>query len=217
MGTPLGPVGTQSQHSPSCHPHLTRAHTHPHPPGVKGRPWRGTSGVESPRSRRGSAVSLLSLPISHFPCCLTVFPANYPALLRAQATWQLASAAAPETTLAAQRTAGAFLPSRLPPRQTRILQREGRGALPAPRCPPGSPGPAAPCWGSLAPPPDPQRCLPCGNSHFQAWKPFYRGFPVQSQVCLHPRASCAVAERGLSHTAPAWRAWRGAGAGCGVL
>lgn len=45
--------------------------------------------------------------------------------------------------MAARRTAGTFLPARLPPRRTRILQQEGRGALPAPL--------PAPAWGHCHP------------------------------------------------------------------
>lgn len=182
--------------------------------------WAGESPIQA-RLRRFPPF------LAHFPCCLTVFPANYPALLRARATWQLASAPAPRNDLGCSEDSRASLPAGLPPRHTRILQREGqehcqprRSPLPAQLCQLPGHRPAAPELGFTVTSARPPALPPCRR---EPWKSFSRSFPPRfhgstalSQVWLHPRASCAM-EKGLSHTAPAWRASEGARAGCGVL
>lgn len=163
------------------------AHTHPQRCRGEGL---GTPGVESPLWR-GQLRRVPPFP-AHFPGCLTVFPANYPALLRARAAGICTGSQKRPWLLGGQQE-----PSCLPgfPRgeQGSCSRRDEERCQPRCRLRPGV----------TVTPPRPPALPPCTNSQLQPWKSFPRSFPPRfcggtalSQVWLRPCASCAMGSAG---------------------
>lgn len=102
-----------AQPAPTRNPHVpTLIFT---APGVKAWAWRGTSGVESPQLPWRGQLCRFPPFLAHLPCCLTVFQANYPVLLRARAMWQLAAAPTPRNDLGCSEDSGSLSASQASP------------------------------------------------------------------------------------------------------